>query len=158
MSAFILNWMQAFMSALVPALFALALVWLRQHQVNTTVLAAVGRAAGEAYKQILQSGGEASNPVGLAAAIAEGREYLLARIPDALRAAGVTPEGAAQMVSAELGKLLALDPTISVAAPAQMRSHIDVSGAASTIAGGETAAANTVVAVTEPSRQARNLL
>ncbi len=119
MSAFILAWIQAFFSALVPALFALALIWLRQHQMNSTVIAAVGRAAGEAYKQIVQVGGSATNSVSLAAAIAEGRDYLLARIPDALKAAGVTPEAAAQMVSAELGKLLALDPTVSVASAVQ---------------------------------------
>ena len=52
--------------------------------------------------------------VHLATAVAEGREYLLARIPDTLRAAGLTPDAAAQMVSAKLGKLLAIDPTVGI--------------------------------------------
>lgn len=114
MTTFVFSWVQAFLSALVPGLFALGLVWLRQHHVNATVIAALGRAAGEAYKHLVQSGGLATDPTSLAAAIAEGRDYLLARIPDALQAAGITPEAAAQMVSGELGRLLAVDPTVSV--------------------------------------------
>jgi hypothetical protein len=114
MSPVVLAWIQAFANALVPAMFALALVWLRQHKVNTTVIEAVGRAAGEVYKQIVQSGAPVTDRASLAAAVAEGRDYLQARIPDALKAAGITPEGAAQMVSAELGKLLAIDPTVGV--------------------------------------------
>ncbi len=155
MSTVILNWIQAFISALVPALFTLALVWLRQHQVNTTVLAAIGRAAGEAYKQIVQSGGTAGNPICLAAAIAEGREYLMARIPDALKAAGVTPEGAAQLVSAELGKLLALDPTISVGSFEPPRSQAEAGG--STRAN-EWPTGNPASAATGASCQRANLL
>jgi len=114
MSSLILTWTQAFATALAPSLFALALVWLRRHKINTTVIEAVGRAAGESYKQMVQSGASASNPASLAAAVAEGRDYLLKRVPDTLKAAGVTPEGAAQMVSGELGKLLAIDPTVGV--------------------------------------------
>jgi hypothetical protein len=114
MSTLILTWTQAFASALAPSLFALALVWLRRHKINTMVIEAVGRAAGEAYKQMVQSGASASNPASLAAAVAEGRDYLLTRIPDTLKAAGLTPEGAAQMVSGELGKLLAIDPSVGV--------------------------------------------
>lgn len=108
MSNLILTWAEAFAAALVPSLFALALVWLRQHQINTKVIEAVGRAAGEAYKQMVQSGGAATSPASLAAAIAKGRAYLLARIPDTLKAAGLTPDAAAQMISGELGKLLAI--------------------------------------------------
>jgi hypothetical protein len=116
MSNLILTWTQAFGAALAPSLFALALVWLRQHQINTRVIEAVGRAAGEAYTQMVQSGGGV-NSVSLAAAVAEGRAYLLARIPDTLKAAGLAPEAAAQMVSAELGKLLAVDPTVGLGVP-----------------------------------------
>jgi len=114
MSYLLLAWMQAFANALVPAMFALALVWLRRHRVSTTVIEAVGRAAGEAYRQMVQSGAPVTDRASLAAAVAEGRDYLLARIPDTLKAAGITPEGAAQMVSAELGKLLAIDSTVGV--------------------------------------------
>jgi hypothetical protein len=135
MSTAILSWIQAFVSALTPALFALGLLWLRRHQMNTTLAEALGRAAGEAYRQMIQPGGSASRTVSLAAAIAEGRDYLLARIPDTLKAAGITPEAAAQMVSAELGKLLALDPTVSIASQgdasrAAASSHNEVSPAA----------------------------
>jgi hypothetical protein len=118
MSNSILTWLQAFATALVPSLLALALVWLRRHQINTQVIEAVGRAAGEAYRHMVQSGGLGADPASWAAAVTQGRAYLLARIPDALAAAGVTPEGAAQMVSAELGKLLAIDPTVGAGKPA----------------------------------------
>lgn len=126
MSTPIVAWINAFSDALAPPLFALALVWLRQHQINTRVIEAVGRAAGEAYRQMVQTGGTATDPIATAAAVAEGRNYLLARIPDALKSAGITPESAAQMVSAELGKLLAIDPTIGLGAPP---SRIAVHGA-----------------------------
>lgn len=114
----ILAWVQAFAAALVPPLFALALVWLRRHQINTQVVDAAGRAAGEAYRHMVQSGGLGADSASWTAAVAQGRAYLLAHIPDALAAAGVTPEGAAQMVSAELGKLLAIDPTVGAGKPA----------------------------------------
>jgi hypothetical protein len=114
MSNTILAWFQAFATALVPSLFALALVWLRRHQINTQVIEAVGRAAGEAYRHMVQGGGLGTDPAYWAAAVTQGRAYLFARVPEALTAAGVTPEGAAQMVSAELGKLLAVDPTVGV--------------------------------------------
>src|SRR5581483_93537 len=106
MSNTILAWAQTFATALVPPLFALSLIWLRRHQINTQVIEAVGRAAGEAYRHMVQSGGLGADSASWSAAVTQGRAYLLARIPDALAAAGVTSEGAAQMVSAELGKLL----------------------------------------------------
>jgi hypothetical protein len=114
MSSIILTWVQAFAAALVPSLLALALVWLRQHQVNTTVIEAVGRAAGAAYKQMVEAGAAHAGSTSLVAAVAEGQAYLSAQIPDMLKAAGLTPEAAARMVSAELGKLLAIDPTIGL--------------------------------------------
>lgn len=117
MQNLILLWIQAFATALIPSLFALALVWLRRHQINTRVIEAVGRAAGEAYKQMIQSAGTQPTGVSLAAAVSAGCDYLLARIPETLRAAEITPEGAAQMVSAELGRLLAIDPTVGVGRP-----------------------------------------
>ena len=117
MSALILTWVQTFATALVPSLFALALLWLRQHQINTRIIQSVGRAAGESYKQMIQPGGDGANKISLAAAISTGRDYLLARVPDALKSAGITPEAAAQLVSAELGKLLAIDPTVGIGAP-----------------------------------------
>lgn len=137
MSMLIVAWIQAFSAALIPSLFALALVWLRQHQTNIRVIEAVGRAAGEAYKQMVQSGERRLHPISLAAAVADGRDYLLARIPDLLKAAGVTPEAAAQLVSAELGKLLAIDPTIGVGGVS-----VENSGGFAAAAGSPSAEAN----------------
>lgn len=107
-----LPWLQAFATALLPLLGAMALTWLRRRQVNTVVFEAVGRAAGEAYKHIAASGRPVTDPVALAAGINAGGSYLLDRIPDTLRAAGLSPEDAAQIVGAELGKLMAIDPNV----------------------------------------------
>lgn len=108
----VLPWLQTFAAAALPILGALALAWLRRRQINTVVIEAVGRAAGEAYKHIAASGRPVTDPVALAAGINAGGSYLLDRIPDNLRAAGLSPEDAAQIVGAELGKLFAIDPNV----------------------------------------------
>jgi len=109
-----LPWLQALAAAAVPMLGALALAWLRRRQINTTVFEAVGRAAGESYRHIAASGRPVTDRVALAAGISADGSYLLDRIPDTLRAAGLSPEDAAQIVGAELGKLLAADPSIKI--------------------------------------------
>jgi hypothetical protein len=110
----ILPWLDAFVTALLPLLFALGLAWLRRHHLNTTFLAILGQAAGTAYQQLAQSGAKITDSVSLHAAIAAGVSYLVANLPRALQAQGITPERAAAMVAAELGRLIALDPTINV--------------------------------------------
>lgn len=122
-AAVLLPWTQLAATALVPPLFGWALVMLRKHKINTTVIEAVGRAAGEAWLQMEKAGADPAHAPSVAAAVAEGRDYLLKRIPDALKSAGVTPEGAAQMVSGELGKLVAHNRALAapmVAAAAQL--------------------------------------
>ena len=49
------------------------------------------------------------------AAIAVGANHVLASVPDALKAMGLTPEHVSAMVEARLGGLLAADPTVSLA-------------------------------------------
>lgn len=110
----ILPWLFAFATALAPALFALALVWLRQHHINTSLLAAAGQAAGEAYKQMVTAGAPVTDAASLNAAVAAGVEQMLANLPAALERAKMTPATAAAMVSGELGRLLAIDPTVGV--------------------------------------------
>lgn len=112
--AALLPWLQAFAAAVVPVLGTLALAWLRRRNINTTVIEAVGRAAGEAYRHVAASGRPITDPGALGAAIDAGGRYLVDRIPDTLQRAGVTPEAAAQLVGAELGRLLALDPSVRV--------------------------------------------
>ncbi len=49
-------------------------------------------------------------------ALAVGVNHVLASVPDALKAIGITPDHVSAMVEARLGGLLAADPTVSVAA------------------------------------------
>jgi hypothetical protein len=47
-------------------------------------------------------------------AIAKGVEHVVASVPEALAALGVTPEHVRNMVEARFGGLLAADPTVSI--------------------------------------------
>lgn len=73
------------------------------------------RAAGLAYHFLLANAGTISHVAIHNVAIAQGVNYVTAGFPEALAAVGVTPDHVANMVTGELGKLLALDPTVSVA-------------------------------------------
>ncbi|WP_419900666.1 hypothetical protein [Roseomonas sp. USHLN139] len=90
---------------------------LRKRGFNTDIWETVGRGGGLAYTRIVQSGQPISTPGLIAGAVAEGAEYVAERVPDTLRKRGVTPEAVTAMVAAQLGKLLAGDPTISVGSP-----------------------------------------
>jgi len=48
------------------------------------------------------------------AAIAKGVQHVVASVPEALAALGVTPEHVRNMVEARFGGLLAADPTVSI--------------------------------------------
>jgi hypothetical protein len=51
------------------------------------------------------------------AAVAKGVQHVVASVPQALTALGVTPEHLTNMVGARLGGLLAADPTVSIGGP-----------------------------------------
>jgi len=74
-------------------------------------------AAGEAYRQAVLHGQDLTVSAGQNAAIAVGANYLLSRAPDALKQLGMTPDAIAGMVAARVGRLLAVDPTVSTSAP-----------------------------------------
>ncbi|MDE2106744.1 MAG: hypothetical protein KGL39_56540 [Patescibacteria group bacterium] len=79
---------------------------------------AADAAAGEAYRQAVLHSHDLTIPAGHNAAVAVAANYLLSRLPDTLKEAGVTPEAVDGLVAARIGKLLAADPTISTARPA----------------------------------------
>lgn len=56
------------------------------------------------------------------AAIATGVNHVLASVPAAMKALGLTPDHVHAMVDARLGGLLAKDPTVSIAPPAAPKS------------------------------------
>ena len=114
-------WVSAFVLTLagviLPLAYARGLAYLRAKHINTTVYEAIGRAGGVAYTAFLASGRPVTDRAALAAAAAAGGAYLESTVPGALAASGVTdPAKMATIAGAELGKLLALDPSIKVPA------------------------------------------
>ena len=106
LAAVLLPLVQAALFAAVPPL----LVWLRQHlalmqdvTLSRAITDCVGRGAGLTYQML--------------AAVAHGVRYVMQSVPDALKRLGVTPDHVGAMVTAELGKLLAIDPSVSIAPP-----------------------------------------
>jgi hypothetical protein len=80
---------------------------------NAKLVEVLDAGAGEAYRQAVLHGHNLTVPAGQNAAVAIAANYVLARLPDTLKQLGVTPDGVSAMVAARLGKLLAVDPTIS---------------------------------------------
>ena len=113
----LLPWLAAAVLAvggvLVPLAYARGLAWLRAHALDTTIYEAIGRAGGVSYRALLASGQPATSPAALQQAAEAGGRYLMARVPEALAARGVAPEAAAELPGAELGRLLAADPTVA---------------------------------------------
>ena len=113
----LLPWLSAFVLAVagvvVPLAYVRGLAWLKSRSLDTTVYEAIGRAGGVAYRALLTSGQPASNPSALKHAAEAGGSYLLATVPEALAARGVRPEMVATLAGAELGRLLAADPTVA---------------------------------------------
>jgi hypothetical protein len=104
------SWIAA---ALVP-LIAYGLALLRRWGINQTVLAAIGRGAGAAYAELLRAR-DGATPAAIERAVDAGAEYVEKRVPDTLPKAGfVNTDAVRQAVRAELGKMLAADPSVSV--------------------------------------------
>lgn len=80
---------------------------------NAAVSDAAARGAGIAYDAIVASGGSYLNPVVRNSAIAAGLQHVLASLPDTLATSGITQDTVIRMVTGELGKLLAVDPTVT---------------------------------------------
>jgi hypothetical protein len=84
-------------AVLVP-IFGYMAVLLRRWRINDTVLRAVARGAGTALLAMRAGHNEAT-------AVEAGVDYVVSRVPDAARKAGVDGVALAEMVRAELGVL-----------------------------------------------------
>jgi hypothetical protein len=115
---------QALASLLVAVLVAavpialrafLALVHLR---LTDSQIAAVKDAAQQganvAYGVLVEQGASVGRMDVRNAAVAIGVNHVLASVPDALAAAGITPAHVSEMVTARFGGLLAADPSVSL--------------------------------------------
>jgi hypothetical protein len=82
--------------------------------------------AGAAYKYAASSATGLSDVNVHNAALAAGLNYINARAPDLAKQCGLTPDHVAQQVSAELGKLLATDPTVTAGVPVATSTAVPV--------------------------------
>lgn len=101
-------------AALVP-LAAWLLSMMRRAAIRDTVLRAVVRGAGAAYMSLLEDKAQGVTPATVARAVDDGAAYVESRVPASLPKVGLDTEAVRTMVRAELGKLLAADPGVTVA-------------------------------------------
>lgn len=111
----------AVIGAVALAIGAPLSIWLNRHLGVTipqaTIDAAAKRAGGIAYDAIIAAGGRVNDPVIHGQALAAGLDHLTRSVPGALQKLGVTDDAAARLVRGELGRLLAVDPTVSAGTP-----------------------------------------
>lgn len=105
---------------LVPLLVPI-IAWLlalaRRWHINTTVVRAIVRGAGAAYLSLVQDRDGASTAA-IERAVDAGAAYVEQRIPATLNKAGFNnTDSVRQAVRAQLGTLLAADPSVQVSRP-----------------------------------------
>ena len=88
-------------------------------QQAASVQSAAEAGAKAAYGFLATNGASYADVPVRNAAIAVGANHVLASVPGALKAMGLTPEHVSAMVEARLGGLLASDPTVSLAPAAK---------------------------------------
>jgi hypothetical protein len=92
------------------------LATLRDRNMNTMWFEVVSRAGGLAYQHLVQSGRPLDKPA-LTSAAAVGASYILERLPGTVKARNLDTHDLINVAQAELGKLLAQDPTIGPEPP-----------------------------------------
>ncbi len=112
-NAVVVPWLSAFALALLPILGGYAMALLRKRGLDNAFFQAVSRAGGVAYAALLASGRPVTDRAALTAAAVAGASYLETRVPGLVEARGLSPDAMAQIAGAELGKLLAIDPTVA---------------------------------------------
>ena len=113
-------WLSAFLMAFVPIAGSIAgaavIAELRKRNLDTAWFQAISRAGGVAYSTFVASGKPITDKAALLAAAAAGGAYLRDRVLPQVEARGLTPDAVAQIAGAEMGRLLAVDPTVGPAA------------------------------------------
>lgn len=100
--------------AVLPVLGTMALQALRKRNINTEWFEVIGRGGGVAYASLVASGRPVTDKTAMAKALAEGAAYIVARKPDIVADKGLGQAAVEEIAGAELGRLLAVDPTVSV--------------------------------------------
>jgi hypothetical protein len=114
--------LQAALLAAVP----LSLAWLCEHltlmqdaTLSRAIADCVGRGARLTYQMLAAAGGSVGSVTLTNAAVAHGVQDVMQSMPDALQRLGVTPNHVGAIVTAELGKLLAVNPASAPVPAAQ---------------------------------------
>lgn len=105
------------LTAAVPALLGYLHRWLgiqADSRAAAVVNLAVERGAGTIYREAATGLDVIAKSSAMAALTNTAAGQVMARVPDAAARLGVTQEHVRQMIQSELGRLLAVDPTVSV--------------------------------------------
>jgi hypothetical protein len=92
----------------------------QQAVIQQAIGAAATRGAGIAYQALATAGANIGNIPVHNAAVAGGVNYVLNSMADTIKAAGITPDHISNMVTAELGKLMAVDAGVTIGAVASI--------------------------------------
>lgn len=120
----------AIVTAAIPILVRAALARMNlanQADLADRITAAADTGAGLAYGALVKAGQGVANPVVKNEALAIGAQYVLTQVAGPLAALGKDPSSVTAMVDGKLGRLLALDPAVSVrptVAPMPLRATI----------------------------------
>jgi hypothetical protein len=113
-------WAQTVFNIATPAiaawLGAAAIAYLKKKHVNNAIINALGRAAGEGNRLLLENGKKITDPGVMAAMIQAGTEYMFATVPQSLASEGKDNAETARMVAAEIGRQLLASSAVPVAA------------------------------------------
>ena len=111
----IVPWLTAFALALLPVLGSLLVALLRKRGLDNAWFQIIERAGGVAYTHLLTSGRPVTDRAALAEAVLAGASYIQQRGPGLVEARGLAPGAVADIAGAQLGRLLAVDPTVGPA-------------------------------------------
>jgi len=113
----LLDVLSLLLTAAVPVLIGYLHRWLgiqADSRAAAVVNLAVERGAGLIYREAATGMDVLAKSSAMASLTNTAAGQVMARIPDAAARLGVTHEHVRQMIQSELGRLLAVDPTVSV--------------------------------------------
>ena len=113
----VLPWLSAFVLALLALLGGMMLALLRKHGLDNAWFQAIGRAGGVADGALVASRRPAPGRAALGSAARAGAPDQQTRVPELVQARGLQPSAVADIAGAELGKLLAVDPSVGPIKP-----------------------------------------
>ena len=103
-----------FLPIVLAAASGVAAYLIHAHILDARWYAAIGRAGGVAYQSFAAAGKSVSSKSVVAASAMAGAQYMQDQMIEQITRRGLTPEKVQQIVYAELCKLFATDPSVSI--------------------------------------------